>query len=192
VFYLSPRHAVESQFVRLTRVSLGELFAAPHREKCRFDLPGAFWGHISSGSVSRQQFGRLGNIDGLGGAQNLNSASAVSRLPPGQTSSSQTERRRGASLSPQLVCQTPAASRSMSFPVRPLARGDFSPYHTRKSVVLTLLGAFWGSLKSKFWKVSQNVLILITETLDLRHFPPDQLQMFFRWILGDVQGPKNE
>ncbi len=54
-------------------------------------------------------------------------------------------------------------------------RGDFSPHHTRKSVVLTFLGAFWGSLKSKFWKVSQNMLILITETLGLRHFPSDQL-----------------
>ena len=61
------------------------------------------------------------------------------------------------------------------------------------NVVSRLQKSIPGSpLKSKFWKVSQNVLILITETLDLRHFPPDQLQMFFRWILGDVQGPKNE
>ncbi len=71
----SPCHALKSQFVRCARVRSGKLFAAPHGEKCRFDLP----------------------------------------------------------------------------------------------------GTFWGSLKSKFWKVSQNMLILITETLGLRHFPSDQL-----------------
>ena len=51
---------------------------------------------------------------------------------------------------------------------------------------------FWGSLKSKFWKVSQNMLILIAETLGLRHFPPDQLQRLLEGFLvtSRVQKPR--